>query len=324
EFPAPPASLNVHVSQGTLDAGWGPIEESAAKPLGAVDLSRVARVPLGAGIFKPTLVDISYQTGPASSAGRGPAWLRAVGPFQTFLQPPRICGDINHAAVRWQVVLPADWVTLYDSGTLPLEQSWGWRGWLLAAHPSASQAEMEYWLHEPGEPGSADPNIAVYPSIASRRTDLDPLQIVHVQQQLWLLGCSLVLLLIGLGLYFLRPGRIGLWFALLLLSGGAVAAALLWPDVLSAVIYGCEPGLLALLAVLGMQWMLQLRYRRQVAFLPSFKRAKSSGSSLVYNGGVARARGEPTTGDALPPSSSSHKSKGGSLRMFRVSGGLDF
>jgi hypothetical protein len=310
EFPAPPASLNVRVTRGEFDAGWGPIDETSAKPLGGVDVSRIAHVPLGAGIFKPTLVDIWYQTGLGQSAGRGPAWLRTVGPFQTILQPPRICGDTNYAPVRWQVVLPADWIALHENGAVPPEQSWSWRGWLLAARPSASVAEMEHWLHEPGDQETADPDPAVYPSLSSRRTDLDPLQIVHVQQQLWLLGCSLVLLLLGLGLYFLRPGRFVFWLIVLVLGGAALAAGLFWPGVLSTVIYGGEPGLLALLAVLGLQWLLQLRYRRQVAFLPSFKRSKPSGSSFVHNGGVARPRGEPTTVDVLPPSPSSHRSKG--------------
>lgn len=311
EFPAPPASLlNVKVMVGDFESGWAPIEESSTRPLGGGDGSRIARVPLGTGILKPTLVEVQYQTGPAPYGGRGPAWIRAVGPFQTLLQPPRILGDANHASVRWQVELPADWVALYEDSGIPFEQSWGWRGWLLAARPSVSKGEMDRWLHAPAEVGSAGPDSDAYPRLASRRTDFEPLRIVHVQQQLWLLGCSLVLLLLGLGLYMLRPGRVLLWFVLLVLGGGALAAGLLWPGVLSAVIYGCEPGLLALLAVLGVQGLLQLRYRRQVAFLPSFKRVKPSGSSLFHNGGVARPRGEPTTVDALPPSPSSHRSKG--------------
>src|SRR5262249_32811181 len=124
EFPAPPANLNVRVTRGEFDAGWGPIDETTAKPLGGVDVSRIAHLPIGAGIFKPTLVDIWYQTGPAPPAGRVPAWLRGVGPFQTLLQPPHICGDTSYTSVRWQVVLPADWIALYANGAVPPEQTW--------------------------------------------------------------------------------------------------------------------------------------------------------------------------------------------------------
>jgi hypothetical protein len=308
EFPAPPANLNVKIAVAGKEAGWGPVEENPVKAPGNVDASHVARVPLGTGLLKATLVDIEYQLGPAQFSGRSPAWLRAVGPFQTLLQPPRLCGHTNHASVRWQVVLPSDWLLLYENGGMAPEQSWSWRGWLLAARPSASGADLERWLRESEEQGSTDSEAASYPSVTSWRTDLEPLQIVHVQQQVWLLGCSLMLLLVGLGLYFLQPGRLVFWLVVLLLSAAALATSLLWPGVLSAVLYGCEPGLLALFVVLGMQWMLHRRYRHQVVFLPSFKRAKASGSSLVQSGGT-RPR-EPTTVDALPPAPSSHKSKG--------------
>src|SRR5262249_47128880 len=156
EFPAPPANLNVKVAVGGVDAGWGPIEESAAKLLGSVDPSHVAHVSLGAGLFKPTLVDIEYQLGPAQLSSRAPARLRAIGTFQTLLQPPRLCGHANHASVRWQVVLPSDWLALYEDGAAAPEQSWSWRGWLLAARPSASGADLEHWLREPEEQASID------------------------------------------------------------------------------------------------------------------------------------------------------------------------
>ena len=77
------------------------------------------------------------------------------------------------------------------------------------------------------------------------------------------------------------------------------AAALLWPGVLAAVAYGCEPGVLVLLLVLGIPWMLHQRYRRQVVFMPGFTRARA-GSSLIRNGGTGsapRPRGEPSTVD---------------------------
>jgi hypothetical protein len=73
---------------------------------------------------------------------------------------------------------------------------------------------------------------------------------------------------------------------------------LLWPQLLGAVLYGSQPGLLVLAVVLGVQWLLQRRYRRQVVFLPGFKRLKQ-GSSMVRPGSSGpRPRVEPSTVDA--------------------------
>src|SRR5262249_51808153 len=105
---------------------------------------------------------------------------------------------------------------------------------------------------------------------------------------------------------------------------------------LSAVIYGCEPGLAALLVVGTMQWLVHRRYRRQVVFLPSFKRVKAGDSSVIPNGpekgsgkgdrardsrgpvpnsgpplsDAGRVR-EPSTVDAVPPISSNQWATGG-------------
>jgi hypothetical protein len=88
-----------------------------------------------------------------------------------------------------------------------------------------------------------------------------------------------------------------------------VVATLLWPGVLGQVLYGAEPGAAVLLFVLGAQWTLHQRYRRQVVFLPGFKRMKP-GSSLGRAGSsstparpaapVQRAGGEPSTVDGPP------------------------
>jgi hypothetical protein len=98
-------------------------------------------------------------------------------------------------------------------------------------------------------------------------------------------------------MYLLPLGR-AVWLLALAICGGVVAAALLWPALLPPVLYGCEPGLAVLAVLLGLQWLLQERYRRQVVVMPGFARLQT-GSSLNRGGQKPR---EPSTIDAPVPS----------------------
>jgi hypothetical protein len=337
EFPAPPTSLNVKISIGGLPANWG------------VPENRVARVPLGPGEWrKLTLLEVAYQIAPGQIGGANSGWTRMLGPLQTILYPPRLCGQAVPGSVRWQVVLPPDWVPLCDDGSLPVDLSWGWRGWLVGTRPTASAAELENWFAPPEERAPADiaraergnqeegGQDARHASVVTWRTDLDPLSIRHAPQQAWLLGCSTSLLAVVWGLYIARNNRVVFWLLMATVFAGALAIGLEWSGALSAVIYGCEPGLAALLVVGTMQWLVHRRYRRQVVFLPSFKRAKAGDSSVILNGpekgsgkgdrtrdsrgpvlisgppisDAGRVR-EPSTVDAVPPISGNQWGTGG-------------
>jgi hypothetical protein len=116
-------------------------------------------------------------------------------------------------------------------------------------------------------------------------------------------------LLLGLGLAFAPPSHYAFWLSAGLLGGGAVALAFLWPDALPSVLYGCQPGVAVLAVLVGAQWLLHQRYRRQVVFLPGFKRLKP-GSSLSRGSSHNRPR-EPSTVDA--PNSPPPQGQGSSL-----------
>jgi hypothetical protein len=204
------------------------------------------------------------------------------------------------------VALPGDWVPLFDDGSLPAELAWVWRGWLVGTRPTSSAAELERWLDERA---LADDSESPSASVVSWRTDLEPLAIRHAPQQVWLLGCSVSLLAAALVLYMVRARPVVFFLLLAGLAVGALAIALSWSGALSALIYGCEPGLAALLVIVVVQWLLHQRYRRQVVFLPSFKRVKASGSVVSVNGG-SRPR-EPSTVDAVPPVFSNQWATGG-------------
>lgn len=309
EFPASPTTLNVKVELGGLPASWGPVDEQAARPIGG-DAARVARVPLGAGFLrKPTILEVWYQIAPGQLSGANSGWLRVLGPLQTALRAPRLCGHTGRGSVCWQVVLPGDWVPLCDDGSLPADRTWAWRGWLVGTRPTPSAAELERWLAESDERAPADDGESPAASVVSWRTDLEPLVIRHAPQQAWMLGCSISLLAAALGIYLARAHPVLFWPLVASLVAGTLAIGLSWSGALSAVVYGCEPGLAALFVIGGMQWVLHRRYRHQVVFLPSFKRVKGSGTALIPNGG-SRTR-EPSTVDAVPPVASNQWATGG-------------
>src|SRR5262249_12328546 len=157
-----------------------------------------------------------------------------------------------------------------------LEQTWGWRGWLLAPHPSATQADLERWLYTGvGEPPAPAPDERPFESsLVGWRGTLEPLRVAYVPELGWVLGCSLLLLAVALGSLWSwqRPAvrsqgsgvgsqgaadcevgrgrRLLPWAVLLLLGAGVAALLLLGPGLVGPVLYGCEPGAVVLLVIL--------------------------------------------------------------------------
>lgn len=254
----------------------------------AVEEGRTARLRLPAeAAHGLSMLELTYRL-----PGRG-------GPLHTVLSPPVLRGEGERGPVRWQVTLPPTLVPLPLDADL--EQRWGWRGWLLAPRSALGDAALEQWFFAGTELGGD-----LTPATAGTQSSglvcwggFTPLRIVYAPQQAWLLLCSLTLLILGLALYFLSPSSRLFWPVVVLLTAVVGTTVLLWPGVLSAVVYGCEPGVLVLLLVLGIPWMLHQRYRRQVVFMPGFTRVRA-GSSLIRNGGSGsgqRPRGEPSTVD---------------------------
>jgi hypothetical protein len=282
EFPMPLAQLNLRVLLADREV-----------KVEAVEDGRVARLHLAPGLVRePAVLDFYYRLAPART-GR-------LGALQTTLHPPLPRGSSGWVPVRWSVGLPARWLPVYQQGGFLPEQTWGLRGWLLALQPERTGADLERWFASglPNSDGSSTegPSEAVLVVGASA---LQTIRLVHAPQQAWLLVCSLGVLVAGLGLFVLALPR-GLFWPLLAGLGVVVAVAgLVWPDVLGAVAYGIQPGLLVLLLVLGVQWLVQQRYRRQLVFMPGFKRVKA-GSSLLRSGSSNRPRGEPSTVDEPP------------------------
>ncbi len=281
-----PRDLRVLVA-GKL-AVWRPVDEAGKEAA----VSPIARVEVPAELVgKSAILEVNYTLLPGRSV------------LQTLLQAPQLRGDPGAAQVRWEVALPPSWVSLSQDALGP-DYGWGRRGWLFALRPTVSTADFEKWF---AEPDAVPPDAVGFPepSVAVSRSAPEPLRLSHVPEQPWLLVCSLTLLIVGLALAFVALPRSVFWGTLAALGVGALLAGLFWPGVLGAILYGCQPGALVLLPVLGVQFLLHQRYRRQVVFLPGFTRLKA-GSSLVRGG---RPRGEPSTVDAVPPAAAESGSK---------------
>jgi hypothetical protein len=288
ELPAPVAAIDLRV---TLDRRpvTHEILDEGGQPSAA---GRVARLRLSPELIRSSaILEISYQLPPGRAGASS---------LTTMLQPPLLRGDPGGAPTRWEVVAPASWVVLGPESGPGVERGWARRGWLWAPRLSRTAGGDDSLAPEESE---SDESLAV----VCWRSGAEPLTLTHAPQQAWMLACSLGLLVVGLALVGRGQAVRGLTWLVILLGLVVAAGAVLRPAVLTAVLYGCEPGAAVLAAVLLMQWLLHERYRRQVVFLPSFSRPRS-GSSLNRGSSAPRQPpGEPSTVDAPRPAGSSAK-----------------
>jgi hypothetical protein len=295
ELPAGASELGVNVGQ----VGVQPRKQVADKTgdKGGPDVYLLNIAPDTSST--PVILEIVYHIKPNGAASAGSESYAWLGKWRTALQPPVLRGAVYLGRVRWQVELPSSRVILDPGNEAVVEQEWGLRGWLLAPQAALGSADLDEWLTEAKGVGAAEDNI---PSLVCWQGHPQPLHLVHLPQKPWLLGCSLLFLALGLGINFMPlprgPFRILCWSAAVVLGLAAALAALVWPNVIPAILYGCEPGIVILVLVLAVQWMLQRRYRRQLVFMPGFTRLKP-GSSLVRAGSSNRPR-EPSTVDVPP------------------------
>lgn len=281
EFPAPVALINPHVFvQGKEITRFIPGSNDEHLSFSLTPDNRASSAVL----------EIRYQLGPD---------LGGNGLLKTVVRPPVLHGSVLMGPVRWEISLPFGWTSVYDSG-YSWEEVWDWHGVLWVPRPAATSEDLEQWLQAPRNPT----NLVGLPELHHNRIVCwglaqDGLAIVHMPEPAWLLVCSVVFLVLGLGLFYLRMARALLVLALVVLATAGVAAGLLWPSALLAVLYGCEPGVAALAVIGLLHWLLHRRHQRQVVFLPAFTRARS-GSSLIRASRPAPVRGEPSTVDVPP------------------------
>jgi hypothetical protein len=246
---------------------------------------------------EPVILEIAFK---AISEGRN-----GNGVLQTTLYPPLIEQGVFLGAVRWEVTYSPSWISFYQGGGFVPEQRWAWQGGMLTPQPAMSRAELDRWLTGTAASAVTRAEIAtpaedVEPNLVCHQASPETLFLLRVSRQVWLLACSLGFLVIGLTLAVSSIPRALSWAFVAVLGLAGTGIGIYWPGLLTAIIYGCEPGVVIFVFVMAIQWMLRERYRRRVVFLPGFTRSKP-GSSMARAGSADRSRVEPSTVDAPPP-----------------------
>jgi hypothetical protein len=317
--PGAPSTIGLRIvlrtsgSANVRSVSWTALEREE----GASQGSHVVRLILDPeAMLKPSVLEVEYRL-PAATGGS--SWCRSM------YQPPRVVGDLADCPVEWLFTLPSGWVAISQQGAITEETGWGFRNWLLGPQPIRSRAALERWLdasanaqllREEGEP-----------SLVVHATGPVKVDIVHVPEQFWLLACSLVLVAGTLAIWLLararRNGfgqRLAIWGILVGAVCAVVVAAIIFPGLGIALIYGVQPGVVVLSFVAVVYWAVHRRYRRQVVFMPGFQRVKADSSlsrssqqrkrteaaniELPANGSVAWAHATPaptSEAPALPP-----------------------
>jgi hypothetical protein len=272
------------------------------------------RVELEPAIYsKPVLLEFQYRIA-AELLSERTQWRSKV-------YAPAFSSNVFIDRVRWQVTCPSTWVSLLHDFGQTWDAKWVWEDGLLTPRSGLTYGDLDRWLTgsaAQGESRQAEVNETqvefsgdLTPALVFGRSSLASPGIVHVWRPLWLMACSLVVVVVCLGLFFVAraPRSRGLlWITVMSLALVGLAGALLWPGIVPGVIYGCEPGAIVVLALLSVQWLIHQRYRRQVVFLPGFTRLKA-GSSIIRANAAARSR-EPTTVDAPAKPASEHSNSG--------------
>jgi hypothetical protein len=251
------------------------------------DIGKVVRLRVEPELYhRPVLLEVRYQVDSSRMDGNGLLHLT--------LYPPVLRGAPLLGRARWQVELPAGWMPISLQRGSHVEQQWGWWGWLLAPRPALSRTELEQWL---GGTETLPPTDESASNLVCWQSALAPLTLGQAPQRVWLLVCSLTILVLGLGLLLAPLSRYLVWTCVVVIPVTVAILGIYSPAALPAIGYGCEPGALVLAVVVAAQWSLHQRYRRRVILMPGFARLKP-GSSLIRSSNN-RTR-DPSTIDQPP------------------------
>lgn len=229
-------------------------------PVAGPESERSYRVPLPESKPNRTalVIEVQYSLPP------GPR-----GDYQFV--PPRIRGATLLAPARCQVALSSGSVPLVFGPSFVPDHRWGWRGGFPAPVAGLASDEMERWFFEGATPPEADPwNVPSDDAVTGRLFAVETLRVVRVPRVPFIVGCSLLALLLGFGIARLRPRLVGPAIALLGLS--AIAAGTFVPQPAVQFLAASLPGLAALAVALGFGAAVRWIARRRIDYLPTFRR----------------------------------------------------
>lgn len=301
EFPAAVSGLGMQIFHDGLEiTNYKPREESEDKTL-PEGQTRSVRINLGATAV-PSILDVFYQLHPdVPSSGIG---------GQTVVHPPRIVGMDDRLLVRWQLTTPGNWMILGPESGPGTHLAWRRLGWLLAPHLANQGTELDQWLAGNSTYRFAAETDSWTPNLLLWQRGLESVKLTHVSRKYWLLACSLLVLVLGLGLWWFIRGfqgilvRNSLWLVLPLLILIGLALCLFFPFLAASILFGIQPGLAVLLVGCLLQWLVQERVRRRLVTLPSFQKSRgdsSPGPTGATQSSINRRRSEPSTVDGPRP-----------------------
>jgi hypothetical protein len=246
----------------------------------------VVRLPVEpAMLAEAGLLDVQFRVPQPSLPLLGTTWRWPAPVLEQVVGP-----GLTH----WRLEpRPGSLALPYDAGVQP-EQSWRWLFWLQAprwanvqesadGRGDSSTVRSSRWGGGGGwreDQSGFDRPVFDRPVLGFvQHGEPRPLQVALVSQQVWLMFCSLLLLLTGLGLYAYRPQRLGWWALLATLL--VMALGFIRPGLLLPVLYGLQPGAAVLLGCLGLMLVWQWRWRRRVVLMPGYRRVASRGGSSL-------------------------------------------
>ena len=229
---------------------------------------------------------------------------------EVTIPAPSIRGATLRTPIRWHVTVSANAVPLLLNDGVSAEFRWLWRGWLLAPTATTTTADLDRWIADGSDPDAkpdftdtwAEPSGE---SVAARQPTLAAITVYRVPRNPWVIGCSLLAILLGVGLSRLRPMLLGP--AVALLGFGLATAAVYAPQPTAQVGSAAIPGALIVAGALGVQSFLQWRSRRRISHLSAFHRGGSNSASapvLVPSPSAPRAsrNGNPSgAAGTVPP-----------------------
>lgn len=234
-------------------------------------------------VVLPAILEIAW-TIPADGMDRNSFW-------RTTLPAPVFHSEVMVAEMRWQLITATPMLATSLGRNVRSEVHWSWQNWLLTPEASANSADAEAWLTDKS-PAQAGETV----TYAFAHLNMQSETVYHLHKRWWLLGCSGLLLVVALGGYFSPLPRLAFW---LLLSGLVLAVLSLGifaPALLPPILFGAQPGMVLVVAAIGVHWVVQERHRHRLEFLPGFRRSKQSSTMLRTN--AAKRPREATTVDA--------------------------
>ena len=230
----------------------------------------------------PAVLEIKY-TIPAGALESNSFW-------RTTMHAPVFHSAVVIRQMRWQLTTTKPMIAASLERNAQAFVQWRWQSWLPTPESSVTSADWVSWLTAKDSSQTAE---AVTFSFAHNTTQ--PETVYHLSREGWLLGCSGILLIVTLGGFFSPLPRLMFWLLLLGLALAILTLGIFWPEV-APIAFGSQPGVVLFVVFVGVHWLLQERYRRQLVFLPGFSRTKP-GSTLVRANAAKRPR-EASTVDA--------------------------